>query len=108
MTPLDLVVSKLRTAGCDPAPTGSDAFQSRCPAHQGKRKNLSIRAGDDGRVLLYCHHCDDSGGPSCTTEAIVATLGLGMEDLFAAPSGASAGAVRPRHPAPAPSGASAG
>jgi putative DNA primase/helicase len=82
MTPLDLVVSKLRSAGCDPAPTGPDDYESRCPAHRGKRKNLSLRAGDDGRVLLYCHHCNDNGGPSCSTEAIVAALGLGMEDLF--------------------------
>jgi putative DNA primase/helicase len=82
MTPLDLVVNKLRAAGCNPSPTGPDAYESRCPAHDGKRKNLSVGLGDDGRVLLHCHHAGDNGSPSCRADAIVGALGLRLEDLF--------------------------
>jgi putative DNA primase/helicase len=88
MTPLlEPVVGKLQTLGCDPTSTGPDAFESRCPAHGGKRKNLSVGVGDDGRVLLHCHHVGENGAPSCTVEAIVAALGLSMEDLYPKPDG---------------------
>ncbi len=82
MTPLDLIVGKLQTAGCGPSRTGPNAYEARCPAHNGTRKNLSIREGDDGRVLLHCHHAGENGTPSCQADAIVGALGLRMEDLF--------------------------
>jgi hypothetical protein len=82
LSPLDLVVHKLHAAGCDPSPTGPSAYESRCPAHNGKRKNLSVRSGDDGRVLLHCHHAGEDGSPSCPPEAITGALGLRLEDLF--------------------------
>src|SRR5208337_2827608 len=81
MTMLELALGKLKAAGCDPAPTGAGTYGSLCPVHQGKRKTLSIQAVEDGRVLLYCYHVDDSGRQTCTTEAIVAALGLRMENL---------------------------
>jgi hypothetical protein len=83
-TPLDLVVGKLQAAGCDPSPTGTNAYESRCPVHHGKRKNLSVGVGEDGRVLLHCHHVDKSGQMGCSVDAIVGVLGLRMEDLFPA------------------------
>ena len=43
-------------------------------------ENLSICRGEDGRVLLYCHHVDDSGR-KCPTEEVVHRLGLTMADL---------------------------
>jgi hypothetical protein len=82
MTPLDMVVGKLRAGGFDPSPTGSNAYESRCPAHEGKRKNLSVGVGEDGRVLLHCHHAGENGNPSCSVDAIVGALGLGLEDLY--------------------------
>jgi hypothetical protein len=82
-----MVVGKLRATGYDPSPTGPDAYESRCPAHGGKRKNLSIRAGEDGRILLHCHHAGENGSPSCPVDAIVGALGLRVEDLYPKPNG---------------------
>ncbi len=81
-TPLDMVVGKLQAAGCDPSPTGPNAYESRCPAHVGKRKDLSVGLGDDGRVLLHCHHAGENGSSSCPAESIVGALGLRLEDLY--------------------------
>lgn len=47
---------------------------ARCPAHEDRVASLSIKGGDDGRVLLYCH-------AGCRIEAIVQALGLTMRDL---------------------------
>ena len=62
-------------------------FRTRCPAHQGNSDNsLSIKAGDDGRVLLVCR-----GG--CSLQEILDALGLKMGDLFAnsgSPEGSTA------------------
>ena len=82
MKPLDHVVGRLRAAGCDPSPSVPTPMSLRCPAHRGKRKNLSVRTGHDGRVLVHCHHAGEDGVPSCSPEAIVDAIGLGMEDLF--------------------------
>jgi putative DNA primase/helicase len=48
---------------------------ARCPAHDDRRASLSVSEGDDGRVLAHCH-------AGCSTEAILATLGLAVRDLF--------------------------
>jgi putative DNA primase/helicase len=53
------------------------AWTARCPAHEDRSPSLSIKEGHGGRVLLRCH-------AGCTTEAIVAALGLTMADLFPA------------------------
>jgi putative DNA primase/helicase len=87
MTPLDLIIDKLQAAGCDPRPTGPDAYESRCPAHGGKRKNLTVQAGEDGRILLHCHHAGENGSPSCPVDAIVGALGLTLADLYPRPNG---------------------
>ena len=34
--------------------TGPEKWQAHCPAHQDRSPSLSIRAGNDGRVLLHC------------------------------------------------------
>jgi len=34
--------------------TGTDRWMALCPAHQDGTASLSIREGDDGRVLLHC------------------------------------------------------
>src|SRR5215212_2928860 len=51
-------------------------YRARCPAHNGNSDDsLSIKEGDDGRVLLICHaHCE--------TKDILEALDLSMTDLF--------------------------
>jgi Protein of unknown function (DUF3987) len=52
-----------------------DGWIARCPAHDDHKPSLSISEGADGRALLICH-------AGCTTEAVVAALGLTLSDLF--------------------------
>jgi hypothetical protein len=47
----------------------------QCPAHDDRQASLSISTGDDGRALLCCH-------AGCSTDEIVAALGLQLVDLF--------------------------
>ncbi len=63
-------------------------WQAVCPAHPDKNPSLSVREGDDGRVLVHCH-------AGCATAAVVAAIGLSMADLYP-PSNT------PRKPPPAP------
>lgn len=51
-----------------------DGYTARCPAHKDKHNSLSISKKDD-RILLHCH-------AGCSTEIVVAKLGLMMSDLF--------------------------
>jgi len=51
-------------------------WQAHCPAHQDRSPSLSIRAGNDGRVLLHCF-------AGCSHLAIAAALGLSARELFA-------------------------
>ena len=54
--------------------TEPDQWEALCPAHDDHHPSLSVRE-ENGRTLLYCH-------AGCTTEAVVAALGLTMSDLF--------------------------
>jgi hypothetical protein len=49
---------------------------ARCPAHEDRRPSLTIGQGEDGRVLLCCQ-------AGCAIEDVVASLEIGMSDLFA-------------------------
>ena len=53
------------------------SFKAICPAHADRTPSLSVKEGDDGRVLLHCF-----GG--CEMEAVVAAMGLRPADLFPA------------------------
>jgi hypothetical protein len=57
--------------------TGENQYQARCPAagHDDRVASLSIGIGDDGRALLHCQ-------AGCSTEEILAAMGLTMKDLF--------------------------
>lgn len=46
-----------------------------CPAHDDKRPSLSIREGEDGRVLIHCF-------AGCSALDVVESLCLGFDDLF--------------------------
>jgi hypothetical protein len=88
-SPLDLIVGKLRAAGCDPKNLGGDVWESRCPVHNGTRRNLSVTLGSNGAVLLHCLHNDDNGNASCPTPEVLRVLGLTMADLYPRPNGSS-------------------
>lgn len=51
------------------------AFKARCPSHADRSPSLSIKEGEDGRVLLHCF-------AGCEVAAVVAALKLHMSDLF--------------------------
>ncbi len=57
---------------------GDNRWMARCPAHVDSSASLSIRALDDGRVLI-----NDFAG--CGAADIVAALGLTLADLFDKP-----------------------
>ena len=52
------------------------SWKALCPNHADTEPSLSIKEGDDGRVLLTCF-----GG--CSFAAVVKALGLEQRDLFA-------------------------
>jgi hypothetical protein len=79
-TPTGRVIAKLREQGFAPRSCGPKRWKSRCPSHRGRRHNLSVAVGDDGRVLLYCHHKSE-GVQQCTPVAIAKALGLTEADL---------------------------
>jgi hypothetical protein len=58
--------------------TGAGRWKARCPAHNDRSPSLSIREGDDGRVLVLCR-------AGCTLDSILAALKLRRRDLFAGP-----------------------
>jgi len=58
--------------------TGAGRWMARCPAHADRLPSLSIRDGEDGRVLVHCF-------AGCANTAILAALGLGCRDLYAGP-----------------------
>lgn len=75
MNPLKRVLAALADKGCA-ASGSSPQWNSRCPAHDDDKPSLRISIGSDGKVLLHCH-------AGCSTETVVASLGLGMRDLAA-------------------------
>jgi hypothetical protein len=50
-------------------------WTTRCPAHEDRNPSLSITEATDGKVLLKCW-------AGCTTESVLAALGLRWSDLF--------------------------
>jgi len=58
--------------------TGAGRWKARCPAHNDRSPSLSIRAGDDGRVLVLCR-------AGCALDSILSALKLAKRDLFAGP-----------------------
>ena len=59
---------------------GTDQWTACCPAHEDRSPSLSIKACDDGRVLVHCF-----GG--CAATDVLAAVGLRMTDLFPEPLG---------------------
>jgi hypothetical protein len=59
-------------------PTGAGRWMARCPAHSDRAPSLSITAGDDARVLLFCF-------AGCKLPEILTSIGLHIRDLFPRP-----------------------
>lgn len=53
----------------------ADGWMAKCPSHDDRQQSLAIAEGTDGRALLTCH-------AGCDVRAIVAAVGLTMQDLF--------------------------
>jgi hypothetical protein len=51
---------------------------ARCPAHEDRSPSLTIRAEDDGRILVHCF-------AGCSAVDVMGALGLAMTDLFPEP-----------------------
>ena len=54
---------------------GKDRFEACCPGHDDRKQSLSIRIGEDGKILLKCH-------AGCELGAILEPIGLMPRDLF--------------------------
>ena len=52
-----------------------DGWSLKCPVHDDRVASVSLSAGDDGRVLLFCH-------AGCRTPDILSAVGLTVADLF--------------------------
>lgn len=61
-------LEKVRTAG-------RDRWMARCPAHHDGTPSLSVRALDDGRMLLHCY-------AGCDVQAVLGAIGLQFSDLY--------------------------
>jgi hypothetical protein len=70
MAPLDRILDLLEGVRAQ-----NGGFVACCPAHDDRVPSLSIREGDDGRVLLHCH-------AGCTKRDILDRLGVEWSDLF--------------------------
>jgi hypothetical protein len=73
--PIDIVLSRLGGTK-----SHNDYFMARCPAHEDNEPSLSIKEGDDGRVLLKCF-------AGCAFEDIINEIGLVAKDLFVSDNG---------------------
>ena len=54
----------------------TNGFIACCPAHDDKSPSLSVKQGDDGRILVHCF-------AGCSHREIVDAMGLEPADLFA-------------------------
>ncbi|MDP9373883.1 MAG: hypothetical protein M3Q65_15795, partial [Chloroflexota bacterium] len=95
LRPLDLVLDRLEGVAKNGA-----GYKARCPVHGDTHPSLSVREGDDGRVLVHCH-------AGCQWRDILAALALEPRDLFERDSRGGRGAYTPpdntatvQHPAP--------
>jgi hypothetical protein len=70
MRPIDRVLERLEGVKAH-----NGYFMAPCPAHEDGNPSLSVREGDDGRVLLNCF-------AGCAFDDMLTALGLEAKDLF--------------------------
>ena len=51
-------------------------WNSLCPAHDDKRRSLSVGIGDNDRIVVCCH-------AGCTSAKVMLAVGMKLSDLFA-------------------------
>lgn len=56
-------------------PNGSGKWAACCPAHSDKSPSLAIKELPGGRILLHCF-------AGCSTESVLAAVGLTFSDLM--------------------------
>lgn len=57
---------------------GDGAWIARCPSHEDRSPSLTVKALNDGRILMHCF-------AGCGTDDVLGAIGLGMTDLFPEP-----------------------
>jgi hypothetical protein len=72
------IVSRLRERGYEPRKLGPDVWESRCPAHRGLDRGLSITRNEFNHVVLTCQSVQN-----CTHLSVIRALGLTNELLYA-------------------------
>jgi hypothetical protein len=55
--------------------TKVDTWLARCPSHGDRSPSLSIRACDDGRILIHCF-------AGCSVHEVIGAAGMSITDLF--------------------------
>lgn len=77
VSPVDAILANLDRVKA----TGPGTWLASCPTsahrHGDRSRGLSIREGDDGRVLIHCH-------AGCPVHEVVDALGMELADLFPA------------------------
>jgi len=74
--PITAVLNALERIGARGLMTKpNERWQFHCPAHEDRQPSLTVSRKPDGTVLLHCH-------AGCSTEAVLAALGLTVKDLF--------------------------
>ena len=78
MSPFDLVLESARARGFNVVVRNGPEARLQCgnPEHPDHHPSVSLREGDDGRALIYCH------SRQCSAERILSGYGLGLKDLF--------------------------
>ncbi len=72
------IVCRLRKFGFDPRKVGSDAWESRCPAHRSADWALSITRSEHNHVLLECRSTQN-----CQDSRILSVLGMTIDHVYA-------------------------
>jgi len=68
---IDLLLDKLEKV----KKRGPDSWSACCPHHADRSPSLTVRALDDGRILLHCF-------AGCPPNDVLASLGLDFDALF--------------------------
>lgn len=76
-TAVGRLLTALQSHG-QPVRQNGDKWIAGCPCHDDQRPSLSIKVGNDGRVLVHCH-------AGCSMENILAPLAMTPADLFEHP-----------------------
>lgn len=74
-------------------PYDGGQYTAKCPAHDDNHASLCINVGDGDKILVHCQ-------AGCDVKAVVAAMGLKMQDLFAEGSKPPAGGSKAPPKAP--------